>query len=221
MPVLAANVFAPFVDCFAGAGGLSLGMRDAGLTPVFAFDSDPYACKSYNLNIGDHSVQALAEDITPERIVAKTGIQPGQYALVCGGPPCQGFSVQGRGDPVDSRNSLVVDFGQIAISLRPAFILMENVPAFFGHRGEEERNALLANLHQAGYEYDCRVLNAADYGVPQVRRRAVIVAWNPDRISDFRFPAPTHYEANYTTVRDALTGLPGTTRRLLRTLSLP
>lgn len=208
MPVLAEEVFAPVVDCFAGAGGLSLGLRDAGLTPVFAFDSDPYACKTYNLNLGDHSIQANAEVITPELIVAKTGIEPGGFALVCGGPPCQGFSVQRRGDPVDSRNSLVVDFGQIAISLRPAMVLMENVPAFFGHRGEQERRTLLSNLRRAGYEYECKILNAADFGVPQVRRRAFIVAWDPTRVADFQFPAPTHSEGNYVTVRDALKGLP-------------
>src|SRR5437773_7893277 len=117
----------PLVDLFCGAGGLSLGLVESGFMPVFAFDHDPHACETYRQNIGRHVLEANAVEITPDLICSASGFRPGEFSLVCGGPPCQGFSVQRRGSRNDHRNELVVWFVKVAVALRPAAILMENV----------------------------------------------------------------------------------------------
>ena len=197
----------PAVDLFCGAGGLSLGLRDAGFTPVYALDSDRHAAETYRRNLGAHVRCAPASEVTPEVICQVTGVAPGEFALVAGGPPCQGFSVQRRGTRDDPRNDLVVQYARLATALRPAFILIENVPGLLGRRGAAEFKRAAAVFKAAGYRHAARVLDAADYGVPQHRRRAIVIAWRADG-SGFTFPAATHGEDTWRTVRDALGDLP-------------
>jgi DNA (cytosine-5)-methyltransferase 1 len=194
------------VDMFAGAGGLSLGLQMAGFRPVFAFDSDPYACETYRRNLGPHIRQARAEAITAAAILKATGLRKGQLSLVCGGPPCQGFSVQGLGRPGDSRNDLVLEFARIAAALAPSAILMENVPTILGRRGSWHLEALTRLLRSEGYAFVTKVLNASDFGVPQDRNRAFLVAWRESGGLSFAFPQPLRAERR--TVRQALRGLP-------------
>jgi DNA (cytosine-5)-methyltransferase 1 len=198
----------PCVDLFCGAGGLSLGLKDAGFTPVFAADLDPYACETYKANLGHHIRKTSVTDISAAMICDATGLTPGQFAVVCGGPPCQGFSIQRRGERADSRNSLVINLATIAVALRPAFILIENVPTLLGARGKVELSHAFEIMRAARYEYQARVLDAADYGVPQHRRRAFVIAWRSEDVEGFAFPNPTHSEAQYLTVADAFRGLP-------------
>jgi DNA (cytosine-5)-methyltransferase 1 len=198
----------PVADLFCGAGGLSLGLKRAGFTPVFATDLDPYACATYEANLGEHVRKCSAAQLSASLICDETGLVPGQLALVCGGPPCQGFSIQRRGKRADERNSLVIDFATIAVGLRPAFILIENVPTLFGARGRTELSQALEVMREAHYEHAARVLDAADYGIPQHRRRAFVVAWRSEDVHGFLFPKPTHDEFSYETVADALRGLP-------------
>lgn len=198
----------PTVDFFCGAGGLSLGLRSAGLTPVFAFDHDPYACATYRTNIGAHVLEADAASITAASVCEATNLRPGDFALVCGGPPCQGFSVQRRGEADDTRNELVIRFAQIAVDLRPSVILMENVPPLLGKRGEMFFAGLSKLYQRAGYRIEARVLDAADFGVPQHRTRAIVLAWSPERIPILTLPRPTVTPNGYRTVRDAIGSMP-------------
>lgn len=198
----------PTVDLFCGAGGLSLGLKDAGFTPVFAADSDQYACATYKANLGEHVWKCSVPDISASSICRETGLAAGQFAVVCGGPPCQGFSIQRRGERADSRNSLIIDFARVAVELRPAFILIENVPTLLGARGKAELTSAIEIMSAADYEYETRVLDAADYGVPQHRRRAFVVAWRSEDVPGFDFPKASHNERNYQTVADALRGVP-------------
>lgn len=196
-----------FVDLFSGAGGLSLGLRSAGFEPALAVDTDRQALETYRRNLGEHTLLAKAEDLTVQSIEQVTGIPVGSYSLVAGGPPCQGFSVQRRGARKDSRNSLVREFARLALALRPQMILMENVPAIFGARGSDELTAMVAALDGAGYQHTRKILEAADYGVPQRRRRAFLVAWSPE-VEGFAFPRATHSRDGWSTVEEALRGLP-------------
>lgn len=196
------------MDFFSGAGGLSLGLKSAGFKSVFAFDSDPYACETYRRNLGGHIHQVDALAVTTEFIWNATGLAPGEVTLVCGGPPCQGFSVQRRGHRVDPRNDLVVNFARLATAIAPAMILIENVPGLIGKRGIEHLAMVSRILDAGGYEYISTVLKAANYGVPQHRNRAFIVAWRSEIVRGFAFPRATHDETTWRTVRDAIEDLP-------------
>jgi DNA (cytosine-5)-methyltransferase 1 len=196
------------MDFFSGAGGLSWGMKEAGFTSVFAFDSDSYACESYRRNIGQHIYEVDALTLTSQFIIDKTGLNPGEITLICGGPPCQGFSVQRRGLLTDARNDLVVSFAKIATEFAPTFILMENVPGLVGKRGREHLQLVTQIFRHSGYEYASAVLDAANYGVAQHRKRAFVLAWRPDVIKTVAFPKATHNEGTWKTVREAIGDLP-------------
>lgn len=196
------------VDLFSGAGGLSWGLQMAGFRTLFALDNDHYACMTFRNNISKNIQEGNIEDYTSEKICEITGIVPGRYTLVCGGPPCQGFSLQRRGTQYDLRNTLVIKFINLALGLHPKMILMENVPALLGTRGKTYLTEAYRLLLDSGYDYCSNILDAADYGVPQHRLRAFFVAWRRDSVSCFAFPAKTHEPSNWISVRSAIGDLP-------------
>ena len=188
-----------FIDCFAGAGGLSLGLVGAGFRPVFAFDNDPLACETYRRNLGDHIVHRDLQSVVAHGV----DLRPD---LVAGGPPCQGFSTQRRGPADDERNDLVAAYFEFALSLKPSLILMENVPGVLGERGRAGMAQVRERLSRHGYDFAADVVQAADFGVAQRRRRAIVVAWDPSRSKPFDFSALEFGAA--VTVRDAIGDLP-------------
>src|SRR5579863_1852414 len=101
------------IDCFAGAGGLSLGLTQAGFRVGAAFDNDALAVRTYNRNIGPHALVASVEKLSGAQLLAAAGLPAGTCALVAGGPPCQGFSMQRRGSDDDERNLLIMEFLRI------------------------------------------------------------------------------------------------------------
>lgn len=193
------------VDLFCGAGGLSLGLENAGIRTAFALDHDRHACETFRSNLGGAVRCGPLSDYPPERILAESGLDVGDAFVVCGGPPCQGFSVQRRGPMEDDRNSLVGEFARVAVALAPKFVLMENVPTLLGARGREHVESFVEIVTRAGYDHAATVLTASEYGVPQNRRRAFVVAWDRERVSGFAFPPPT---GPVRTVRDAIADLP-------------
>ncbi len=197
-----------FADFFAGAGGLSQGLADAGFAPMYAFDHDPDACETYRRNIGSHVFSADARLLNAEQVSKDASVKIGELALVAGGPPCQGLSMQGKGAPQDPRNDLLVQFAELATALKPTFIMIENVPGLLGSRGKTYLTEVLSIFSRNGYDYDAEVLDAADYGVPQQRLRAFVVAWRSDRVKAFNFPAPTNQRGSWATVRSAIEDLP-------------
>ena len=196
------------VDLFAGAGGLSLGLADAGFEVVAAIDSWTPALRSYEANFS-HSV--LEQDLSrlPSRALPDLlGCAPEEVDLVVGGPPCQGFSVQRIGSNVDRRNALVLAFADYVKSIRPRFFLMENVPGLLGKRGAALAQAFSTTLVAAGYEVRCQRVNAAEYGVPQVRRRVLFYGWRPEAVAPFSvFQGPVGAD-EYATVWSAIGDLP-------------
>lgn len=183
--------YAPtFIDLFAGCGGMALGMRDAGMRPVFAVEIDSAAAQTYRANIHDHIHEGDIASV----------IDVPQADIVVGGPPCQGFSMLGSRDESDPRNQLWREYVRVLKSSGARAFIMENVPQLLKSK---EAPVLFAELEQLGFHVSARVLNAADYGVAQNRKRAFIVGVKD---TPFQWPDPTH-ASNPVTVRSALAGL--------------
>lgn len=193
------------VDAFAGAGGFSLGLRQAGWNVVAAFDNDPVAVATYERNLGSDIRLLDADQDDAQALVNALGLDGAGIDLLVGGPPCQGFSLQRRGDRTDARNALVLRFVDLIVEMQPASFVMENVPAVTSTRGQHLVRALAETTSEIGYRTHIATLDAADYGVAQRRRRTFFVGIYGD--GDFEWPTPTAH-GSPRTVAEALEGLP-------------
>jgi len=190
------------IDLFCGAGGISIGLEKSGFSTVLAVDSWDVALQTYGKNFAHPTLLGDVSKFSAADIRAKAGDI--DIDFVVGGPPCQGFSIQRIGQDVDPRNDLVLKFGQIVADLRPKIFLMENVPGLLGSRGLHIFKQIVKMLVSAGYYVEHRVLNAADFGVPQIRRRVFVIGSRHDMFPAFSFPKPTHGPDSYKTVRSAI-----------------
>lgn len=197
-----------FVDLFCGAGGMSLGFKSAGFEPVYAADWDVHACRTYEANLGGHVQRLDLAEVEPRQLASDIKKEFGPIDVVAGGAPCQGFSVQRRGEVIDSRNDLALRFGDIAAYLKPKAIVLENVPTILGPRGKDYVSHICSVWDRAGYDVQTAILEAAAFGVPQMRRRAFLVGIRRDLGSRFSFPKPQFNSGQYRTVRDAIGDLP-------------
>jgi DNA (cytosine-5)-methyltransferase 1 len=163
------------VDLFSGSGGLSLGLKQAGFQVKAAVEIDSVAINTYTKNLDNVVLHNDIRSISGKELMEKANIQCGDLFLLAGCPPCQGFSSQRRdkSKELDPRNELVFEYVRLINETNPGFILMENVPGMsrgFGKKiFEEAKNQLEKNYYIV---YD--ILNAANYGVPQTRRRLVL-----------------------------------------------
>lgn len=195
------------IDLFAGAGGFSLGLMSAGFEVLGAFDSWDVAVNTYGTNFDHPVVQCDLSKITGKELLARIGSRGDSVDVLVGGPPCQGFSVQRIGSDHDIRNHLVLEFGRFVSELKPQLFFMENVPGLLGKRGKELVAEFTSRLEDAGYRVTSTIINAADYGVPQLRKRVVFAGWRIGQLP-FAFPTPSIDPKAYRTVADALKGLP-------------
>lgn len=201
------------VEFFAGAGGLSLGLEQAGFDVVLAVDRDGYHVATHERNFPyGLAVCASVSDLNGENIRSLLGTNR-EIDLVAGGPPCQGFSHMGTRDVLDPRNTLVNEFVRLVLELRPKAFLMENVPgmqsgataAIFEHalgrwENEEPRYAITTPV---------RTLNAADFGVPQSRERLFVLGIRRDIASQACYPTgPPEEQPSRPTVDEAIGDLP-------------
>ena len=197
------------IDCFCGAGGLSLGFEQAGFEVEYAFDLDESAIKTYQKNPNHHHGPSFVRDIykvSKQSIEEDLGHELGEIDVVIGGPPCQGFSVQRRGDNVDPRNQLVLEYVRLLKEIKPKFFIMENVGGILSVRGKPFVKALFENMEAAGYSILQKKLTASDYGVPQDRTRVIIVGELTNGAeTTFSYPAPD--KGPKKTVREAITDL--------------
>lgn len=192
------------LDLFCGAGGLTRGLVDAGFDVLAAFDKWAPAVRSYRLNFPEHPcLQDDVASIDAERLTA-LGLM--DVDLVAGGPPCQGFSAQRIGVDEDDRNELVHAFGQVVVKARARMFVMENVRGLLGGRGRATASRFVTDMEAAGYEVIHRVLDSADYGVPQNRLRVFFVGRRREATGRFTFPEPTVVRPK--TVAEALADLP-------------
>lgn len=170
------------IDLFAGAGGFTLGLCQTGrFEPVFANDFNAYAAKTYNANFGDHCLHGDINDL-----LANNSFKFPDAEVVIGGPPCQGFSPLNKRREGDPRKQLWRAFMEVVGRVNPVVFVMENVPELLS---SAEFVAIKALAESMGYLVNADILNAADYGVPQRRKRAIILA---SRTGMLPLPTPTH-----------------------------
>jgi DNA (cytosine-5)-methyltransferase 1 len=200
------------LDLFAGAGGLGLGLQDAGFAVVGANEFDPVFASSYALNhpktkviVGD----ILSAEVMNQILAIGEGVD-----LIAGGPPCQGFSTVGSKREADPRNRLFYAFLEVVAALRPRAVLFENVSGFKRMYGSRAYHALIQGLTSHGYQTHHSILNAANFGVPQLRDRTFVIGFRDHGVR-FSFPRATHAasggllgERPFLTLRDALSDLP-------------
>ena len=213
------------VSLFAGAGGLSRGFSDAGLRPLLAAEIDGDAVATYRANVSNHAIQVdIAQE--PDRVVREVERRSGGRDLlaVVGGPPCQGFSTAGARDHADPRNQLVFSYLRIVERLQPSWFLFENVEGMLTSGGGDAVVGLAESFARLGYAFRVEKVNFAGLGVPQARKRIIIVGNR--RGIDFALPEASHaFEGKKhrstlgvpsTTVSAALAGLPATPASSLR-----
>ncbi|MFN8459240.1 MAG: DNA cytosine methyltransferase [Anaerolineae bacterium] len=182
------------IDLFAGAGGFGVGFKLAGFNVPFSLEVDAWACDTLRYNHSDMIV--LQQDIRDFGTSAAVhNICPFKPDIVVGGPPCQGFSVAGpaKKDPKDPRNSLFVNFAQWIDFLEPKAFVMENVKGLLARRntdGQKVIDIIKNTFVELGYSVDVWLLNAAEYGVPQIRERVFIVGNREGR--ELNPPPKTH-----------------------------
>lgn len=190
------------IDLFCGGGGLSLGLKQAGINVIAGIDLEK-ACKyPYETNIGAKFVHASVKDITGKDLA---GIwDKDAVRLLAGCAPCQPFSSQKKGRATTDHVSwdLLDDFARLIKQSKPEYVTMENVTPL---RGETIFLRFLETLKTLGYDVKYGCLKAEEYGLPQRRRRLVLIA---SRLGEIQLPTPTRTPENFCTVRDAIGDLP-------------
>lgn len=166
------------IDLFSGCGGLTQGLKQAGFRVIGSVENDTLAIETYKAN--HKRVVVWGQDIcglSVAEVMRRLKLRRGQLDLLAGCPPCQGFSMMrtlnGRYAPVDSRNDLVFQLVRFVRGLRPKAVMMENVP---GLARDKRIHRVIEELERLGYRCRHAVLDAADYGVPQRRRRLILLA---------------------------------------------
>lgn len=189
------------IDLFAGVGGLSLGFEKKGFDVVLANEYDASIAASY---IANHkNTKMIVGDITSLDLEDTFGKLAGTIDVVIGGPPCQGFSQKGQRKTIhDERNFLFKYYVSVVELVNPKYFVMENVPNLLTAEGGYFRHEIEELFNKLGYSLEYGVLNASDYGVPQNRRRAVIIGkLNGDAP---KLPVP---KRNDVTIWDAISDL--------------
>ncbi len=189
------------IDLFAGCGGLTRGFEDSKrFRSVFGVESDPDAAETWRLNFGNRIAEAPIENVAT--------FQPAD-ALV-GGPPCQGFSPLNRDAVGFERRGLWREYLRALKQIDPLTFVMENVPELLR---SAEYAAFEKHAKRLGYTVEGRILNAADFGVPQRRRRAIVIGIRADKIpwpeeTHAEHPSPTDEHKRWVSFREAVEGLP-------------
>lgn len=198
------------IDLFSGTGGLSLGLARAGFTVRLAVDNDPQAAHTYRTNLGDHILLQDIRELSPTEVLEQSKLDVGECTLLAGGPPCQGFSLQRRGDRDDRRNHLILEFIRFVKGIQPKIFFIENVGGLNSKQGRPFVREIVEQLAKEGYHTRFEQLNAAWYGVPQRRIRRFLVGERTGigGLPTFQFPEPELDESQWVTVREAIGDLP-------------
>lgn len=196
------------IDSFCGAGGLGLGLERAGFDMLLSFDIDKICINTLQANkkYFDHPAEvADISDMLNGNLLSKCSLKRGELFLLAGGPPCQGFSIQRRGSDVDERNALVLKYGQLIDELYPCYFVMENVSGLGGKRGKTILEQLIEDVRNLGYTVHVELLDVQEYGVPQRRKRYIIVGERNDLHSHYKYPETS---CERKTVRETIGFLP-------------
>jgi DNA (cytosine-5)-methyltransferase 1 len=195
------------IDLFCGCGGLSYGFIQSGYDVTLGVDHDDAALKTFEANHPDSVT--LNTDLSKPGIVRdiKKRTGKGKVDVIIAGPPCQGFSLTGPRNFDDDRNKLYLTVIKMVGSLKPKAFLVENVPGLVGLYKGMIKDEIIKRFEQKGYNVSVETLCAADYGVPQLRKRVFFVGLKKN-LGRFVFPRPTHTENNYVTCGEAISDLP-------------
>jgi len=187
------------VSLFSGCGGLDLGLRHAGFKTAVCVEMSADCCKSLEANaIAPHVIQREIANVTGDEMLAAAGICQGELDLLAGGPPCPPYSKsrfyrkekpRALGDPT---SDTLFQYLRMLDELRPKMFLLENVPGLAYKVHSDAIDAVLNQASALGYRVQYKVLNAANFGVPQIRERLFVVGVQPGL--NFSFPRPTHAE---------------------------
>jgi len=175
------------VSLFAGAGGIDLGLVRAGHKIILANDFDPDSCDTYRNNLGDHVICSDIRNLDSHSIPTSD--------VVVGGFPCQGFSVANKfRDVEDSRNDLYIEMLRVIQDKQPSWFIAENVSGILSLGGGDVFKMILSDFTHSGYRVIFRLENMADFGVPQKRKRVVILGTRSDlpEAKNLNHPNPTH-----------------------------
>lgn len=202
------------VSLFSGGGGLDLGFLWQGFEIIWASDINKNAVSTYRKNIGNHIILGDINDINLVDIPKAN--------ILIGGPPCQSFSLAGKRNTEDLRGQLVWRYLEILKHVNPEAFVFENVTGITSAKtkeGNKVLDELIKKFEDLGYSINWEVLNSADYGVPQRRKRVIIVGLKG--LKKFEFPKKTHF--NHISVEEALGDLPAasTTNKDLNYLKCP
>ena len=174
--------------CFCGAGGLTKGFCDGGYSPISSVEINEIASETHEYNFPN--CNHFCGDIAEYDVAKHTNSK--EIDVVIGGPPCQGFSVAGKRDPNDPRNKMFNQFVRVVKELKPHYFVLENVPGIITMKDGKVVSAIIEAFEEIGYTTSIAILEAAEYGVPQLRSRAIFVGnrnglFNP-------FPGPVFFE---------------------------
>lgn len=210
------------ISLFSGAGGMDCGFSRAGFDVKLAVEIDSACCDTLRLNCPETRVlEESVVNLSGAELLDKAGIAEGELDLLFGGPPCQSFSLAGkRGGTDDDRGKLVFEFVRLVRETVPKAFVMENVKGMVNwDKGSAVRSVIdditkpieTSGGENVEYRVKMKVLNAADYGVPQNRERFILVGNRVGR--DFDFPDATHgnEERPFSTVGDSILNLPPAT----------
>lgn len=195
-----------YLDLFCGIGGLTIGLERAGLCSVGGLDSWGEAADTYGFNLPDHKCMiADIATVATESIEHEFSLRRSDVEIIVGGPPCQGFSTVGKRSSSDPRNKLWENFVELVDEFRPAYVLIENVEGLLVMGRGQVASKIIESFADIGYHMKVRLLRAADYGVPQLRKRVFFLGWL-DGLAEPYFPKPL--TTPYVTVADAILDLP-------------
>ena len=198
------------IDLFSGAGGLSKGFMDAGFKILVGVDNDQDALNTFSKN-HDGAI-ALNADLSNQETIDEIKKLAGDKTIdvVIAGPPCQGFSVTGPRNFDDPRNKLYLAVIELVKQYNPKGFIIENVPGMANMYQGQVKDEVLRRFREMGYNIDCKILKACDYGVPQMRKRLIFMGVRSD-IGTPHFPE-TEFGPDtgrpYRTCRDAISDLP-------------
>jgi len=203
------------ISLFCGAGGMDKGFIEAGHDIVWANDNDPDSCNTYEKYFGHKPICKPIEDISSDDIP--------NADVVIGGFPCQGFSIANPyRNTKDKRNKLYIELKRIIADKKPKYFIAENVTGLCslgGYKNKKDKKEhkgiilkkILKELKKAneiGYHVEFKILNSADFGVPQIRKRVIILGTRKDILNKLKHPNPTYSKEEWKTVGETLEGLP-------------
>ncbi|MCD4694089.1 DNA cytosine methyltransferase [bacterium] len=210
-----------FVDLFSGAGGITVGFMAAGLKPLLCCDNNKYVAETHRKNFPD--IPYIEDDLSTQKAkkLTKELLDGEKVDIVVGGPPCQGFSIFGNRRFVntkdhdskkDPRNELVYTFIDYVKLLNPTWFMMENVPGFASLDNGSFLKIIIKDLEKMGYtSYDYKIINTADYGVPQTRKRFILIGNRKNLTIPWPKPKyfkdPEDWQKKYRTVGEVITDL--------------